>query len=484
VAALAAVAATTAFGRVLHANATTAGFGYLVVVLLVALRFGLGASTVASLASTACYNYFFLPPVGTWTISEPANWVALTAFLLASVIVSRLVARERRRAEEAEARRLEMEALYDLSVDLFAATNRVGALGEAAGRALRTIGARGGGLVLFEQGPERLNEVSSFGPDELSGVDPMIEGVARQAEPAEVPAADGTRDVYLPLAVGGKASGVLVVRGTRAERNALVSAGRLVALAVEREKFVSERAHLDALRESDALKTSLLRAVSHDLRTPLTAIQMGLERLRRTGGAADAVEEVSREAERLSRRIDNLLAMARLDAGTFVPHPEPTPAADLFRAALESLPLVLGARRVDVSVAPETPDLFVDPALGVEILANLLENAARAAPAGPPLELRAEPSPHDGSRVRVDVLDRGPGVPAAVKRAVAAGGESGDAGGHTGLGLEICRSLAHSVGGSLALLDRPGGGTIARLDLPSAPTAATAAEVAAGPDES
>src|SRR5450759_2217562 len=194
-----------------------------------------------------------------------------------------------------------MGALYDLSIDLFAATNRIGALGEAAGRALRTIGASGGGLVLFGDGPPEV--VVSVGQG-LDVGDPLLESVGRAGKPAEVPAKGGMRDVYLPLAVGGRTNGVLVVRGTRAERNALASVGRLVALAVERERFLSERAHLEALRESDALKTSLLRAVSHDLRTPITAIQLGLERLRRTAAAAADVHEVSAETERLSRRID------------------------------------------------------------------------------------------------------------------------------------------------------------------------------------
>ena len=420
-------------------------------------------SAAASIAATACYNYFFLPPVGTWTIADPANWVALAAFLLTSVLVSRLVAREQRRAEDAEARRHEMEALYELSVDLFTATNRIGALGEAAGRALRTIGASGGGLVLFGDGPTEV--IASVGQG-LDAGDPLLESVGRGGEPVEMLAEGGTRDVYLPLAVGGRASGVLVARGTRADRNALASVGRLVALAVEREKFLAERAHLEALRESDALKTSLLRAVSHDLRTPMTAIRMGLDRLRRTGDSRSIVDEVARETERLSHRIDNLLSMARLDAGTFHPRPEPTPAADLFRATLESLSLVLAGRDVDVSVEPDTPDLFVDPTLAVEILSNLLENAARAAPAGSRLALAAGPSPLDRGRVRLDVLDRGSGIPAAVKRDSSANpGDSGPA----GLGLTICRSLARALGGSVSLLDRTGGGTLARLDLPAAP---------------
>ncbi len=457
----------TALGRALGANETTVGFAYIVVVLLAAARLGFAASATASLAATACYNYFFLQPIGKWTIAEPANWVALAVFLLASVLVSRLVAKEQRRAEEAEARRSEMEALYELSVDLFAATNRVGALGDAAGRALRSIDARGGALVLTPGESSRGDVVVATGDHRFDRSDSLLETVSRSAEAVEVPATDGTRDAYLPLSLGGRSSGILLVRGTRADRHALASVGRLVALAVEREKFLEERTHLEALRESDALKTSLLRAVSHDLRTPITAIQLGLERLRRTAGDPAGVREVSAETERLSRRIDNLLAMARLDAGTYVPRPEPTPAADLFRAALEALPLVLSARTVDVRVAPDLRDAVVDPTLAVEILANLLENAARTGPASATLELSAEPNPTDARRLRLDVLDRGSGVPADVKRAASSASSPLEAG-RAGLGLVICASLARAMGGSIALLDRPGGGTIARLDLPAA----------------
>jgi signal transduction histidine kinase len=159
--------------------------------------------------------------------------------------------------------------------------------------------------------------------------------------------------------------------------------------------------------------------------------------------------------------------MARLDAGTFVPHPEPTPAADLFRRATESFRLVLEGRPLEIHVDPNCPDLFVDPALALEILANFLENAARAAPPDRPLELRAEPSPLDASRVWLEVLDRGPGVGTAVKSRAAGRASSGDDSGRGGLGLEICRALSSAVSGNVALLDRPGGGTIARVDLPA-----------------
>ncbi|HSB36767.1 MAG TPA: DUF4118 domain-containing protein [Thermoanaerobaculia bacterium] len=463
--AVVAIGAATAFGRLAGTNPTTTGFLFLIVVLGVAVGRGLVAGTIASLAGTLAFNYFFLPPAGTLSISDPSNWVALGAFLVASTVASRLVAQSRQRAAEADARRAEVEALYDLSVDLFTATNRVGALGVAAGRALRTIGAAGGGLLLFRDGPGTPEVIFDIGGS-LRPDDPLVDAVGRNGETAEVPAAGFSRDVYLPLAVGGKPSGVLVARGTRAERTALESVGRLVALAVERERFLRERTAMEALRESESLKTSLLRAVSHDLRTPLTAIRLGLERLRRAAESPENVDDVARETERLSRRIDNLLSMARLDAGTYRPKPEPAPAADLFRAAIESLSLVVQGRPVEVSIAPETPDLLVDPALAVEILSNLLENAARVSPLGASIELSAAPDPSDARRVRLSVLDRGPGVPAGVKQA--GGGRGAGDTGRAGLGLEICRSLTHALGGSMSLADRPGGGTVARVDLPAA----------------
>lgn len=459
------VAAATVLGRMVHGNAATAGFVFLLVVLFAAVRYGLAVAVIASLAAAGCYNFFFLPPVGTFTIAEPANWVALATFLLTSVLVTRLVSRADQRAREAEARRSEIAALYDLSLDLFASTNRIGALGEAAGRALRTLGARGGRLTLLAE-DGRGRAVQAIGADAAgSEIDTLVESVARRGEAVELPSEGGARDVHLPLVLGGRSVGVLSVLGTRADPTALASVGRLVALAVEREKFLAERTRMEALRESDALKTSLLRAVSHDLRTPVTAIRMGLEGLRKRARDEESRPElvaVSRETERLSHRIDNLLAMARLDAGTLSVHSEPVPPGDLFRAALDQLPLVLEGRRVNATVTPDAPDALADPVLTVEILVNLLENAARVSPPGEPLDLLAAADPFAADRLHLDVQDRGPGVPAGVR----AGRGAGDTG--TGLGLEICRGLARALGGAIALVDRPGGGTIARLELPAA----------------
>src|SRR6476619_2624369 len=154
------IAIVTAIGSFLRLNPNTVGFVYLVAVLLISVWGGLLLGTVSSFIATLCYNFFFFPPLYTLTIAEPANWFALAAFLVASVTVSRLVVAARIQAEKAEQRRMELETLYGLSIDLFTATNRVGALGEAAGRALQLLGARAGGLVLFDGSPFRQNVIS------------------------------------------------------------------------------------------------------------------------------------------------------------------------------------------------------------------------------------------------------------------------------------------------------------------------------------
>lgn len=454
-------AIVVATGRAMDLNPVTVGFAFLIVVLAASLRGGLLAGTAASIVATLGYNYYFFPPLYTFTIHEPSNWVALTAFLVTSVVVSRLVIAARIQADRAEQRRNELETLYGLSIALFTATNRVGALGEAAGRALTLLRAREGGLVLFDGSPYRQNVIWWLG-EKQDEIEDLIAGVGRHKEPLEFPSPLG-RDVYLPLVVGGETKGALVARGTDASLPALVSASRLVALAVEREHFIEENAHMEALRESETLKTSLLRAISHDLTTPLTAITLHTEALKRKAQHDDEMKStvagIAGETGRLRRRIDNLLSMARLEAGKAKPRREPTPPADLFRAARENLPLVFQSRSVIIRVDDDCPDANVDPSLVLEILVNLIENAHRVSPPDAPLELTARIHPMHASQVRIEVLDRGPGLPDPATSDVA----------QRGLGIEIARSLAAANGGSIEWTPRLGGGTIARLDVPAAP---------------
>jgi two-component system sensor histidine kinase KdpD len=460
--AIAVIAAVTVVAKLGGANAATVGFAYLIAVLAISIWGGLAVGLIASVVATGCYNFYFLPPFGTFTIQDPANWIALAAFFVASLVASRLVVNARMQAERAETKQRELEALYALSVDLFAATSRVGALTEATTRVLTNVGAEAGGLVLFGNSTQAQEVVCWTGEREEEAED-LIAGVGRHREPLEFPSRSG-RDVYLPLNVGGRVGGVLVVRRSNAALGTLKSVAALVALAVERERFLSERAHLHALRESDALKTSLLRAVSHDLATPLTSIALAVGHLRDVLGAGSEAQPIlnalAEESDRLRRRIENLMMMARLEAGKSVPRPEPSPPADLFHAAREHLSLIGQRRAFDVEIDDDCPDVFVDPVLAVEILVNLIENADRVSPAGAPIQLVARRHPVDSAKVRLEVLDRGPGITRNAD-------EPGDVG-RTGLGLEIARSLAAANRGEVSLTNRADGGAAARLDLPAA----------------
>lgn len=472
------IAALTAAGVALRANAATVGFAYLVAILFVALWGGLTTSLVSSIVATACYNFFFLPPVRTFTIQDPANWIALASFFIASLVVSRLLVDARTQTTHAEEREREVEALYALSIDLFAATSRVGAVAEATARVLRSVEATGGGLLLFAGSPYSQQTVSWSGSKE-DEIEDLAAGVGRHGQTLEFPGRNG-RELYVALKIGGRIAGVLVIRGSRATVRAAESVAALLAIAVERERFVAEGAHLQALRESDALKTSILRAVSHDLNTPLVAIALQADRLRERvspdSSERSILETIAAEADRLRRRIGNLLTMARLESGKAVPRPEPTPPADLFHAARENLALIAERRPLDVEIGADCPDVFVDPVLAVEILVNLIENADRVSPPDGHIGLTAQRHPADPEKVRIEVVDDGPGIARATEpaqRFLAEAEEASDTG-RRGLGLEIARSLAAANHGEVTLLNRPGGGAIARIDLPAAHRSAPA----------
>jgi two-component system sensor histidine kinase KdpD len=451
---LLAVGLTTAGSRLAGVNAPTAGFLFLLVVLFSATAGGLAGGISASVAATIAFNYFFLPPFHTFHISDAENWVALVIFLVVSTVASRLVTRARAEAEHAGARATEVETLYDLSVELFLAASGPESLARAASNALVATGARQGIVALFPgAGEERWFGMGAEDPDET--VRSRARSIRIHRQTLEFPAGGGP-DLYVPIAAE-KPSGVLIALGTTATRPAVESIAQLLALALEREELLSQRAHVEALRESESMKTALLRAVSHDLATPLTAMTVQVASLQRqlvgqptAKIAGSLVEEVAR----LKRRFDNLLAMARLETGSIAPRPEPIPPADLFRAARENLG-VAGAA-FTVRVDPDCQDVFADPSLALEILVNLVENARRASPPGATVELVAELDPEDPDRVRLGVLDRGTGIPQPVDSSP------------RGLGLEIARRFAEASGGAVVMEPRPGGGTSVWVTLPCA----------------
>ena len=446
-----AVAGTTGAARLAALNPSTTGLLFLLVVLFSATLGGLAAGIAASIAATVAFNYFFLPPIHTFHIADPENWATLTAFLVVSSVASRLVTLARSEAERASARATEVQTLYDLSVQLFLAASSDDALARSASRALAATGARGGGVILFgaDEKPRRLEWIADSTDDT---VEDRARSLRVHLQTLEYPSG-AERDLYVPLRTEGELLGALVALETTATRAAVESIARLLTLAMERERLWVEQTHIEALRESESMKTALLRAVSHDLSTPLTAITVQVASLRRQLTDHPTGRTVSHLADEV----------ARLETGSIAPRPEPIPAPDLFRAARENLGPAGNSRNIAVRVAPGCPEIFADPSLALEIIVNLVENAQHASPPDALLELVADRHPDDPERARLGILDRGRGI-----EAEAPGSDAEMRPG--GLGLEIAWRFAAASGGSISLTPREGGGTCAWVDLPVAPT--------------
>lgn len=458
-AALVAVTVTAGFARWAGVNAQTAGFLFLIIVLFSATGGGLTAGVSASAAAAVALS-LFLPPLDNPHIADPSNWIAFATFLTASALASRLVTRAAEQAVRAEARAGEMAAMSALTLDVLTGEHDLPALARRAGEALTAAGAHAGGVLLWEG--DRARELGWGG---TSCPPRLLERALRERAAAatlELAGEQGS-DFLVPLLAGDRSIGMLACVATRASRGAVESVGRVLDLALQRERLLRERVHVEALRESEALKTAILRAVSHDLSTPLTAIGFQVDALKRKLAGHEAlvnVVDLEREAARLRRRIEDLLALGRLESGVILPRPEPVPPADLFRSARESLSLM--QRPIELRIEESCPDLLADPSLALEIVVNLLENADRASAEGVPVELAARPS---ASGVRIGVLDRGHGLADVPEGKIV---EPGDVL-PRGLGLEIARRFAAASGGRVTLQSRAGGGVAAWVELPAAP---------------
>ncbi len=438
-AALAAVALTTLLVFPLKEAAPVVALVvlYLLGVLLVSTLWGAGLGIATALASAAAFNVFHLPPTGRFTIAESENLVALAVFAVTAFVVSGLAEAARERAREADERRHEADLAAETARLLLRGRDARAALGTVAQRLARTIGAPSAAVDL--------------GP---------VEGDERRVAFA---LREGPRQIGTLLLPRDLDEATL----RRVQERVVPSLEALLATALERDDLLSEAVETRALRRSDVLKTALLRAVSHDLRTPLTAILAAAEPL---GGERLDDEErrelagvVEGEARRLSRLIEQLLDLSRLEAQAAEPRPDWTSLEEVLRLAAEE---VGDGGDFVLSIDRDLPLVRADPVQLERAFANLLENGRRHA-AGHPVSVRARAV---RERVLVRVVDRGPGIPAAQQERVfepfyRAGNErSGRRG--SGLGLAIARGFVEVNGGQVWVESLPGQGTTFVVELP------------------
>src|SRR5579875_111271 len=421
---------------------------YLPAVLLISTYWGLGLGLCTSLLSAAAFNFFHLPPTGTFAIFSGRNWVALGAFTIVAVFVSTIAEVARARALEAESRRAEADLAAALARELLLGVDTSTALAGAARRVAEGLGLSSASI---QQG-----EV----PAASRGLALALRG------------ADG-----LPVATLLVPPGLTVEAEQRLRAKVVPTLEALVAIADRRDALQAERVETEALRRSDELKTALLRAVSHDLRTPLTAIVAAGHALSASSLTDDERAELSaavvEEGNRLAGLVDNLLALSRLQAGAATPRRDWVSVEDLLTEALEGLRPRPSHLRLDIQEG--LPEVSADPAQLERAFANLLENACRYGGTGP-VTVAAR---RDGDRIRVSVTDRGPGISHADRDRIFEpfyrGREAARAGSGSGLGLAIARGFVQANGGEIRVEPGPGGGARFEVLLPVAEPACTAA---------
>jgi two-component system sensor histidine kinase KdpD len=445
------------FRKLLPANQTTVALSFLMLILVTASRWRLLYSVYLSVLCAVLYNFFFLPPVGRLVIADPRNWVALGAFLCCSVLVSHLSEREHQHAETAEKRREEVERLYEFSQQLLLQEDLRGVGRTTPSVVAAVFGFRAVALYVRD-------EDAAYYSDPRNELLPLVDLklAANQSE-----GGGARRDAYylIPLALGMQSLGVLAVTDGGFSSRIYEAIGSLVAIALERAETVERSSRLEASRESERLRTALLDSVTHDLRTPLTAIRAAATTMVSQPNLAEAERAelaavLDEESARLDRLIGQAVEMAQLDAETVQIHTRPQDVRELIETTLEEMRPLLRERAVEVQVAGDLQRAPMDRALVHRVLRHLIENAVRYSPQGSPIEVSAA---KDEYRLLVTVADRGPGIEPGDQPFVFdkffRGRKHRSQGAGTGMGLAIVKAILEAHGGGIELKSQAGKGT-------------------------
>ncbi|HEU4389047.1 MAG TPA: ATP-binding protein [Blastocatellia bacterium] len=444
-----------------HVNTTTVSLSLLLVVLAVASTYGLGPGILASVLGMLCFNFFFLEPVGTFTIRDPQNWVALSVFLVTAATASHLSSRARVRAREAERRREEVTKLYQLSRAIIATPESDTAAASIARQVIDVFGAAYCAVFLPADGEWvraayaadlEFEPVMADVRDSYEKGSRIVYGHnwASEQPPASVV-------IYTPLKVGVRSTGVLAMITRNVDPNTVDAIAGLVALALERARFLKEVSRTEALRQSDELKAAILASISHDLRTPLTAIRAAVESLLETDVELDreALNEfhsiIAEEVERLTGLIQNLLEMARIEAGELRVARQWESVEELIDSVLLRCEPALRSHRIEANSLDVLPLVKIDARLISQALANLIDNAAKYSPATSEIALNVR---IEHGTLIVSIADEGEGIAPDELELVFEKfyrGKRSDTGRRegTGLGLAIARGIVGAHGGKI-----------------------------------
>jgi two-component system sensor histidine kinase KdpD len=461
---IAAVAALTFAGRSFTPiNTTTQGFTYLLLVLVVASAWGFLEAAVCSLAATFFYNFYFLPPVGTLTIADPQNWMALFSFLAVALVASRLSDTARKRGLEALQRQNDLERLYTFSRAILLIDNSAPVAKQLAHKLAELFGFSG--VVLYDR---RSGELYRAGPSDLGGVEEQLRDSALNGTFF----ADPRRAwVITAVRLGSEPIASLALEGPRLPDSVLQGSANLVAIGLERARSQELAQQLAADRQSEQLRIALIDAMAHELKTPLTSIKAAITALadtndRSSGSAGDLVKIAAEEVERLQNLIDNAVELARLDTARIEVRLQSADLTAAVREVADSVRKEIEDRRLELKSAEPLPPIAFDRRLVTLALKQLIDNALKYSPPDTPVTIQLS---RDDSDACVDVTNRGEGIPPAeqpriferfyrspsVQRRIPG----------SGLGLSIASRIAEAHSGNLTVLSKPGETTF-RLALP------------------
>ena len=450
---------TVLYTQLLPANPTTAALTYLIGILLIASGWGMIESTTASLVAVACFNFFFLPPVGTFTIADPQNWVALVAFLITATVASQLSVRAKRRNVEVLARQRDLERLYALSRSLLlseAGTALPGGIARHIADAfeLSSVG-------LFNA---RTDTVSWAGEREMSTIDSRLREVARRASSAREHGM-----VVTAIQLGGAPIGSLAVPDVGLSDTVLQSIANLAAIGLERARAEEATARAEAARASSELRATVLDALAHEFKTPLTSMKAASSDLMASTSVNtkehELVAVIDEDLDRFQALVTDAVQMLRIDSGDFVVHPGRHRLADVVASVVHAAEHRLDGHQL-ISHVPDGLNVDADRELLGLALRQLLDNALKYSPSTSTIELAAA---HNGS-VDISVRNSGSLIPDREQGRIFERFYRGSQAGHipgTGMGLSIVQQIAQAHGGTLSVSSGADAGTTFTLSLPA-----------------
>jgi len=450
--------------RWLHVNETTVALTFLVGILLVAANWGLRHSIYLSILSAAAFNFFFLPPVMTFTIGDGRNWVALFAFLATSIVASQLAERARREAKISRSRQREAERLYEFSQQMLVTGNVIDLLNVLPQMIAVTFNLAGAAVYLRER-----DRVYRSSPNYMD----VTAAELRDAAFTRDHRRDEERGVTLvPILLGTRPIGAVGITGEGTSPEALDAVCGLAAIAIERAGAVETLTRVQASRESERLRNALLDSVAHELRTPLTSITAAITSLRTNplldpSQRAEMMQVIEEEAGRLDRLVGQAMEMAELDAHEITLDLRMHSIREAVDLALEEVQPQLRAHPVDLRLPDSLPLVVIDLERIAKVLQHLLENAAKYSAETSPIFISAEVL---GGQLVTSVADRGVGIDDLERMMIFDKFYRGQGQRYrvqgTGMGLAIAKAIVEAHGGSIDVTSQPGQGSVFSFRLP------------------